>query len=179
MIDRLSPAVFVWDGERMLPVPAAVQLCQRQFVVGMRYRLAEYEPRSRAAHNYYFAWLEEAFRQLPERYAMQFSSPEHLRKWALCRTQYRNVRKIACASKKEAQRVAAFVKRGNRRRGETFYAEVSVKGTVVVEITPKSQAMKEMNRKQFLDSMEQVREIIAELIGVTPDQIGAAAREVS
>lgn len=178
-MDRLAPAVFIWNGEHMVPVPAASQLCNRQFISGMRYRLAEYEPRSRAEHKFSFAWLEEAFRQLPERYAMQFASAEHLRKWALCRTEYRNLRRIACASNKEARRVAAFIRRGNRIRGETFYSEIAVKGKVVIEITPKSQAMKEMDKQQFHHSMEQVREIIAELIGVTPEQLMTATRHSS
>jgi len=174
--DTLSPVVFTWDGEHMVPIPSATQLCNRQFVVGMRYRLAEYEPRSRVSHNYHFAWLEEAFRNLPETHAARFPSAEHLRKWALCRTEYRNLRQIACASEIEAKRVAAFVRSGNSVRGAMFYAEVSVHGNVVLEVTPKSQALNQMNKRQFLDSMDKVRHIVAELIGVTPDQLSSAAK---
>src|SRR3546814_9642927 len=41
---------------------------------------------------------------------LRFATPDHLRRWALIRAGYRDERSIVCASKAEAQRLAAFIK---------------------------------------------------------------------
>jgi len=78
-----TPVLFSWDGEAMQPLGERMaKLCDEQFVIGMRYRLVEYEDRSSKSHNHYFASLAEAWNNLPEDMAERFPSPEHLRKYS-------------------------------------------------------------------------------------------------
>ncbi|WP_216073446.1 hypothetical protein, partial [Acinetobacter baumannii] len=63
-----------------------------------------------ASHNHEFAWLHEAWHSLPERYAEQFPSSEHLRKYALIQAGYSNSHSLVCGSKAEALRLAAFIR---------------------------------------------------------------------
>ena len=89
---------------------------------------------------------------MPERYGDAIPSVEHMRKWALIRTGYRDERSIVCASKAEAKRVAAFVKPMDD------FAIVVVNEATVAVYTAKSQSQKAMGGKEFQKSKEAVLE---------------------
>ena len=153
----IAPISFEWDGEAMIPLNP--RLADRQYVVHEKYRLIPHEERSANSHRHYFAAVREAFENLPENVAENFASQDHLRKWALIRVGYRDERTIACSSKAEAQRVAAFCKPMDE------YAVVVVREATVYQWTAQSQSMRAMGKKKFQDSKTKVLDILAEMIG--------------
>lgn len=157
-----APIFFHWDGEAMVPLARFAKLADQEFVVGLDYPLVVQESRSRASHNHFFAAVEEAWRNLPEHIAEQYPNSDKLRKHALIRAGYRDERSIACASKAEAQRVAAFVKPMDD------YAIVLVTEAVVTVYTAKSQSLRAMGRKVFQESKDAVLAVLADMVGVQP-----------
>ena len=64
------PQGFTWDGQAM--VPRSQRLADQAYTVGETYLLVPHEQRTSATHNHEFAWLKEAWLNLPEQYADQF-----------------------------------------------------------------------------------------------------------
>jgi hypothetical protein len=157
------PVRFQWDGEVM--VCKQPGLADRQYVVGETYHLIPHEPRSRATHNHFFACVHEAWLNIPLTMADRFPTEEHLRKWALIQAGYFDERSIACSSKAEAVRIAAFVK-----PMDDFAIVVARESTVVV-LTAKSQSMKAMGKKVFAESKAAVLDKLAELVGVSTEAL--------
>lgn len=164
-----APITFTWDGESMVPLARSQQLCDKQFVVGEAYPLIVHEARSTNSHNHYFASLTEAWHQLPEDAAERFPTVDHLRKYALIKAGYRDERSIACSSKAEAQRMAAFIKPLDE------FSIVVPTDALVTVYTAKSQSMRAMGKKDFQESKDKVLDIAWGLCGITPQQ---AARHV-
>lgn len=153
----IPPIYFQWDGEAMIPkIP---RLADKHYVVGETYSLIPHEDRSLASHRHYFASINEAHQNLPEDLQERLPTPEALRKYALIRAGFRDERSIACASKAEAQRVAAFVKPMDE------FAIVTVEEATVTVYTAKSQSMKAMGKKVFDESKDAVLRVISEMIG--------------
>ena len=161
--------LFDWDGDAMVPRSTFKKRCDEEFVVGEIYRLEAREERSINSHRHYFACIHEAWMNLPEQIAEQYASSEHLRKKMLIRCGYADERSIVCASKAEAQRVAAFVKPIDD------YAVVTVRDCVVRIYTAQSQSLKAMGKKEFGKSKEAVLDAIAALIDVTPEELRRSA----
>jgi hypothetical protein len=171
MTEKPPPIVFRWTGESMEPLPRFHNAANATFVVGEIYRMEAMEERSAVSHRHFFACIHAAWMNIPEHLADRFPTSEALRKFALIKSGYADERSIVCASKAEAQRVAAFVKPMDT------YAVVVVKESVVTVFTAKSQSMKAMGRKVFQDSKVAVLEYVADLIGVTPEAL--ARREAA
>ncbi len=167
----IPPLVFDWDGEAM--IPRSPRLADKHYVVGEFYRMVPHEDRSMRSHRYYFASVNEAWKNLPEHLAERFPTAEHLRKYALIRAGYRDERSIAAASKAEAQRVAAFIKPMDE------YAIVRVSEAVVTVYTAKSQSMRAMGKKAFGESKEAVLDILSAMIGTTPATLAANAGQAA
>lgn len=163
MTSALIP--FEWNGEAMVPRPAFVKRANETFTVHEIYRMDVVEERSLRSHSHYFACINECWLNLPEHLAERFPSADHLRRYALVKAGFRDERSIVCASKAEAQRVAAFV------RPMDGYAVVVVREAVVVVWTAKSQSMKAMGKADFQRSKDAVLDICAELIGVAPETL--------
>lgn len=160
------PAEFYWNGKAMVPVnPRA----GRQYDLGEVYRLEHREERSAASHAHEFAWLHDAWLNLPEHLADLFPSPEHLRKRALIDAGFYDEVITDCGSNAAALRVAA------RLRTKDDFALVIVRGPLVVERTAKSQSRRAMNKQEFAASKAALMQVIAGLIGVSPEQLGRAA----
>jgi len=132
----------------------------KDYVVGEVYKLVEHHDRSQVSHNHYFAVIGEAWSNLPDRLLEEYPSAEHLRKKLLVRAGYADERSIVCASKAEAQRVAAFVKPMDE------YAVVTVREAVVRVYTAQSQAAKAMGAKVFQESKQAVLDALDDLLGV-------------
>lgn len=165
-----TPLPYRWDGESFTPVsPYWAREADKEFTVGEVYRLDVIEERSRASHAHFFASVTEAWRNLPERLADRFPSAEHLRKYSLIRCGYRDERSIVCASKAEAQRLAAFVKPMDD------YAVVVARERVVTVWTAKSQSMRAMPKGEFQRSKDAVLDYLASLIGTSRDALTGAA----
>lgn len=157
---------FEWSGEAM--VPLRPKLADQHFTVHERYPLEVREQRSSASHAHYFASIMNAWANLPEAMAERWPSTEHLRKWALIQAGFRDERSIVCASKAEAQRVAAFIKPMDD------YAVVLAKDAIVLVYTAKSQSMRAMGKKEFYESKEKVLDVLAGLLGTNAAELKRA-----
>jgi hypothetical protein len=153
------PMQFKWDGEVFRPKHP--KLADKHFVIGETYVLEKRHDRSHASHSHFFAAVHEAWANLPEDVAERFPTEDHLRKYALVKAGFRDEHSIACSSKAEAQRVAAFV------RPIDDYAVVVVNGAQVLCYTAKSQSYRAMGRAEFQRSKDAVLEILAAMIGNT------------
>ena len=163
MSDPIPPLAFRWDGESMVPLSAIA--ADRNYTIGEIYRLVPYEERSQRSHAHYFACIQEAWQNLPERLAQRFPTPEHLRKYALIWAGHRDERSIVARSKTEAYGIAQFV-----RPVDPFSVVVMHEATVTV-MTAKSQSTRAMGAKEFQRSKDAVLDFLAGMIGVEADDL--------
>jgi hypothetical protein len=148
------------------------QATAKAFVDGRRYWLEEVSERSWTSHRHEFAWISEAWGNLPESLADLYPTPEHLRKSALVATGWHREMIIEAGNAKAALRVAAYAK----ARDE--FAHVTTRGPTVVVRWARSQRMHghdRMNKAEFQKSKDDIMGWIAKLIGVEPDQLRGAA----
>lgn len=165
----MTPMIYRWSGEAMEPLARFHNAANAEFVVGETYTLVEQHERSQASHNHFFAALNDAWLNLPEGEAERFPTAEHLRKWALVRAGWRNEITIACASKAEAARKISDLK------SLDDYAVVIARENLLIVYTAKSQSVKAMGKADFQKSKDDVLGVVADLIGVAPEQLGKAA----
>lgn len=169
-MSRPQPITFRWDGEAMTPAtPFMARLADKTFVIGENYRLTEEHERSAASHRHLFAAIHDAWMNLPEEMADRFPTSESLRKWALIKAGYRDERTFVASSRAEALRLAAFV------RPTDDFAIVTATGATVTIWTAKSQSVKAMGGKAFQASKQAVLDVIADLIGVSPETLSREA----
>lgn len=152
---------FEWTGEAMQPLPNFAKRCDEKFVVGERYRLEVVEERSLRSHNHFFAAVHDAWLNLPHEYTSRFPTAEHLRKWALIKSGWRDERSIVVDSQKQAIELAAFM------RPIDDYAVILARNGVVIHMTAKSQSMRAMGKADFQRSKDDVLRVCSELIGAT------------
>lgn len=162
-----APAIFNWDGEHMVPWPRFAGLCNKQYVVGESYRLVECEERSTATHNHEFAWLKDAWLNLPEDIAELYPSPEHLRKRALIEAGFYDEQVVDAGTNAAAIRVASAF------RAREEFSLVIVRGPHVVLRTAKSQSRRAMDKKDFQASKTAIMDVIAAMIGVDSKTLAA------
>jgi hypothetical protein len=165
----MTPIAFQWDGESMVPLKRFQRLCDKQYVIGEVYPLVPTEERSRATHNHYFASLHDAWLNLPEEIASDFPTEEHLRKYALIKAGFCKKREAVFSSVDDALFAAAIVKPADE------YAVVEVLGRVLRVYTAKSQSMREMGKEDFQASKQAVLDVVAGMVGVSPDDLATSA----
>lgn len=158
MTEDFPPLPFRWDGEAFWPLQP--RRADRFLTVGEVYSLAPYSDRSQASHGHQFAWLREAWQNLPEALADLYPSPEHLRKRALIDAGYYDETAVDCGSEDVAERVAVMMAKADD------FALIFVRGCVVVRRVAKSQSRRAMGKEEFQASKSALMEIIGELIGV-------------
>jgi hypothetical protein len=162
-----APIIFNWNGEAMVPLSRFHNMANANFVVGENYRLAAVEERSVATHNHFFATIHDKWLSLPDAIAVQFATPEALRKHALIMTGFRKERKFVASSPVEARKLAAWLR---PQTVDDDYAIISIAGNTVVEWKAASQSLKAMPEKgRFQASKQAVLEWIDDLLGVAPD----------
>jgi hypothetical protein len=160
----------MWNGEAM--VPTRPKDADKRFVIGRRYWLDEVSERSWLSHQQQFAWIAEAWNNLPHNMAEMFPSPEHLRKAALIATGWHREVVIDAGNRAAAARVAAYA------RGEDEFARVVVRGSTVVVQKARSQRMHgldRMDRAEFQKAKGDILGWIAELLDVEPQHLVGAA----
>jgi hypothetical protein len=161
---------FTWNGSVMIPMrPEAARAA---YDLGQRYWLEEVSERSWISHEHQFAWIASAWDNLPEALMDKFPTPEALRKAALIATGWYRETIIDAGSKAGAQRVAGYV------MGRDEFSAVIVRGATVIVRTPRSQRMRGhdgMDRQEFEASKQDILGWIANLIGVSADDLKAAA----
>lgn len=160
---------FRWEGDSFVPLPRFAGQCDAAFVVGQVYRLGVVEDRSQKSHRHQFAFVREAWKNLPDELAAEFPSSEHLRKWALIKGGWADVRKFVAANNQEATRLAAYA------RDLDEYAVIEVTGNIVSIWTAHSQKRSEMGHTEFQRCKDAVLRIVAELIGTAAETLTANA----
>jgi len=155
------------EGEFKPANPFWARRCDHDFVVGETVSMMRWEERSSATHAHEFAWLREAWMNLPERLAELYPTAEHLRKRGLIQAGYYDEEIIDVGTNAGALRVAASV----RKREEFSY--VVVRGPLVAIRTAKSQSRRAMDKQAFQESKSKLMEVVAELIGVDPATLHA------
>ena len=120
------------------------------------------------SHNHEFAWLTEAWRNLPEGLAELYPSPEHLRKRALIQCGFYDETLVDAGTKAAAIRVAAAF------RAREEFSLIAVRGPLVVIRTAKSQSRRAMDKKDFQTIKTQIMELIAGMLGVSVDELQRA-----
>lgn len=131
--------------------------------------------RSAVSHKHQFAWIKDAWLNLPESTMGQpwADTPETLRKHALIATGYHQSLTIDCGANATAQRVkAALLAAEVKAHG---YALGQVRGPVVRIWTPESQSVRAMGGDRFKESKSAILDWIAGQIGVAPDELGRVA----
>lgn len=131
--------------------------------------------RSERSHRHQFAWVAEAWRNLPEseQDAPWAASPETLRKHALICTGYAHSAAVDAGSAAAAQRmVPLLTSLATTAHG---YALVQARGSSVVVWTPESQSLRSMGADRFKASKDAILTHIAGLIDVDPDILRSAA----
>lgn len=162
----MSLLPYRWLGDGFAPLRP--RLSDKELVVGQAYWIDPELPRSDASHKHNFAWLREAWLQLPEVLSERFPTSEHLRKAALIQAGFYDETIIDAGTNAAALRVAAYV------RHKDEFSHVVVRGPLVVERVAKSQSRRAMGAKDFNASKQAIMEIVAAMIGVAPE---ALARE--
>jgi hypothetical protein len=157
------PLVCRWTGHVFEPIGRSKSDANNEYAIGQVCRLAKYEDRSEASHNHYFAAVSEAWANLPDPDAWQFPSPEALRKRALIMTGFATQRQYVAQSRKEAERVAAFLGAPDE--------VVTITGNIVTVLTAESQSYRSMGKARFQESKEAVLGYVAGLIGVDPETL--------
>lgn len=155
-----APVIFTWHGDTMTPLPRFDKICAKEFVIGALYKMDVIDVRSHVSHNHFFATVHDLWLNLPEEIAAHYPSADHLRKYALIQCGYRNERKIALATSREANEVAAFV------RPLDDYAVIVVTDKIVTIYTAKTQSYRGMDKKEFQKSKQDVLEYLSSIIGV-------------
>lgn len=166
---------WYWNGTAMVPTNRFAHLAQREFTEGV-YRMEAFTPdaRSDRSHRHQFAFVAEAWRNLPETMQEEpwAATPETMRKHALIMTGWCDVATELCGSKAAAQRMAALL--GSMASRAHGYAIVSTRGEAVVCKTPRSQSYKAMGGKDFQKSKDDILNWCADLLGVTPEELQRA-----
>lgn len=161
----MLPIVSRWDGERLTPLGRSRTDCDAELVIGEIYRFERIDQRSEASHNHQFAWLHEAWRNLPEDLVDIYPTPEHLRKRALIQAGYFDETVVDVGNRAGALRVATAL------RAIDDFAYVAVRGSVVVRRTAKSQSRGKMDKKNFNESKAAILAIVADMIGVSASDL--------
>lgn len=165
---KAPPLFLQWQGDCFVPAGKYWQrIADENFVVGERYRMLEENERSTVSHNHEFAWLTEAWNSLPDELHAQYPNSEVLRKHGLISKGYCTMVQHVCASKAEADRLAAILKPYDA------YAVVIPRGNVVTVYTAISQSRRAMGAAQFQASKSALMEFVGDLLGVDPQTIGA------
>jgi len=131
--------------------------------------------RSEASHRHQFAWVHDAWLNLPEglRDMPWAETAETLRKQALIATGFHTVQVIDCGANATARRVRdALLPACIAAHG---YAVAQVRGTVVTVWTPESQSYRAMGGERFKESKAAIMDWIAEKLGVTGDDLRRVA----
>jgi hypothetical protein len=167
------PIPFMWDGDAMVPLRSHARRAAQTYGRGEVVSLVPMDERSMVSHAHEFAWLKEAWQNVPEDQSDQFPNPEALRKHALIATGWYDETLIDVGSHAGALRTAAVV---SALLADEF-AHVVTRGGLVVIRRAKSQARGKMGREAFQASKTAIIEWVADLIGVEPQQLSSAAKD--
>lgn len=127
--------------------------------------------RSGNSHRHQFAWVNEAWQNLPEdaEGLPWAETPETLRKHALIATGWHDTYTVDCGSNAAGERMKAHLVAAERRAAG--YAIGQLRGPILTIWTPKSQSLRAMGAKDFAKSKSDIMEWIAAKVGVTLEEL--------
>lgn len=166
---RPIPLRCMWTGNSLVPDKRTLAHCIKEFGDGEIVTLERNEERSEASHRHTFAWLHQAYLNLPEHLARKHPSEEALRKWALIETGYCHEDISVWDSAKDAMTAGLMM-----RKLDT-YCVVVVSGRTVRRYTAMSQSVRSMGKKTFQESKTAIMDLISSLIGVSPEELRKAS----
>lgn len=161
----MRPILCQWDGEVMRPTGRMQAIADAQFVPGERYRLEVVCNRSGADHRHYFAWLHEAWSNLPEHLEGRWADEDALRRWALIKADFFTVHTYYAETETEADRYSASMLEQDSE------VQIERAGFRVIVKRAMTQNFKSMTQRQFHDSKDKVIRVVSMLIGVTPETL--------
>jgi len=160
-----GPIMAKWDGTAFVPFRRHDNECAARFVIGENYLLDPEEPSSSLSRAHQFAWLREAWKQMPESLTDMYPTPEHLRKRALIEAGFFRETVIDVGNKAGALRVATAW------RAKDEFAYVAPRGGFVIIREAESQSGTNMGRKKFQESKQKMMDIVAQMLGVSADDL--------
>lgn len=160
MTDSAPPILCIFENGVFRPArQSAVLRAQNHYEEGKTYALVEHHARSSTSHNHFFAVLEETYKNLPEIWAQEFASSEHLRKYALIKTGFYDCDMITCPDCETAEKVAAFARKTDE------FAIVNIEGSVVRRFTAKSMRLSKMDRADLQRFKTAAFDLFASMLG--------------
>lgn len=166
----IPPLPLVYEGDRVFrAAPRFAGLCEENFGAGEVVVVEVLEDRSMPSHRHEFAWLKEAWANLPEDLQAVYPSPEVLRKRALIATGWCEVKDYVCISKVAARRQAAVLDEHT-----DIYTVITVSERVVRVMRAKSQAVNRMKKTDFEASKQDILSWVANLLQVEPEALRRA-----
>ena len=177
-MSETPPIVARYDGEGAFQALGRFAAeCDRHFVIGQKYQLAELEERSSKTHKHFFATVGDAWSTLPEGLAERWPHPTILRKFCLIKAGFCTQADHVCGSKAEALRLTGFL--AAQFSDPDAYRLVSVTRNVVNVWTPHSQSLRSMDKATFQASKEGVFAVLAELLGTTAETLAEHERRLA
>jgi hypothetical protein len=161
---------FTWNGQVMVPTKALA--AAKAYEPGRHYWLEEASDRSWISHRHEFAFVANAWDNLPEALVEKFPSAEHLRKAALIATGWYREMIVEAGNAAAALRVAAYA------RSKDEFSHVVTRGPTVTVRWARSQRMHgqdRMDKAEFQRSKDDILGWISQLIGVDPERLRGAA----
>ena len=108
---------------------------------------------------WFFVTIHKTWASLPDHIAARFPSSEHLRKEALCRIGWCEVKVVTAGTKAATESIAAMC------RHLDSYAIVDVSGTVVTVFTARSIAKRACPKDRFKEISDKVMDWLSQLVG--------------
>lgn len=120
--------------------------------------------RSQESHGHYFAVLGNLWDNLPEEKPWPWLDSEHMRKFALIKCGYCEMRQFALKSEAEARSIAFFISAMDN------YALIVPNGKIITIYTAASQSKAAMGFEEFQTSKTKVLDYLCGLIGVSREE---------
>lgn len=159
----MIPALpFFWDAEDccMRPMANYRDTARKRYVDQQEYLLEEAEERSTVSHRHFFACVRKAWNNLPEDKQDEYPSAEHLRKRALIKCKFYNLKIYTCLDAAHADELAAIIQEKDE------FALIVVSGDVVKIYSARSVSPSKMKPDEFQKAKEAVLWLLSDMIGV-------------
>ncbi len=152
---------FFWDAEDccMRPMANYRDTARKNYVDQQQYLMEEAEERSTVSHRHFFACIRKAWNSLPEDKQDEYPSTEHLRKRALIKCKFYNLKIYTCADAAHANELAGIIQAIDE------FALIIVSDDVVKIYTARSVAPSKMKPEEFQRAKEAVLWLLSDMIG--------------
>lgn len=162
------PIKLLYNGETFVPPIEGgwAARARRFYEVGKEYMLEEERAPSTKTRSHFHAALKEAFDNLPEKYADQFPTIEHLRKRALIQTGFSNTTSMVMESKGQAVRIAGLL-----RQYSSPYTVVIVRDHTILIAEAESEREIAKDKVRYQDMKNKVLGWVSTLVGVTTTKL--------